>query len=189
MNNIQSDPVNEYVRHRIRAIRANRNLSIREAALLSNIPESSYSCLENGFYRITLLNLKKIVDVLGVGIEDVWPAAKAQEGAAQEINAFRFQEILRLSGARRGALLYQSKGLNFIYSSDLSPAERAELKELILSGLRRDWTIFSQNGNGASIHLCLKEGLLADHVKKLAGTYLNIWLATQLSKTEPKRPV
>lgn len=74
MKNPPEDAINLFIRERLSAIRKERKLSVRQAAILAGIPESSYSCLEHGHYRITLQNLQKIVQALEIAIDEVWPA-------------------------------------------------------------------------------------------------------------------
>lgn len=123
--------INDYVGHRLQKIRKARGLSCSETARRAGIPAGSYSCLENGWYRISLDNLFRILQVLKAEVTDIWPAvdgslkepidsdsvlaAVRQAGTAPsaEINldsivdacsrAFEIQKRLLTSGSRRPA--------------------------------------------------------------------------------------
>lgn len=66
-------PINAFVAWRIRELRLTRNLSSKELAQRIGLPPGSYSCLENGFYNISLENLFKILQALQAGPQEIWP--------------------------------------------------------------------------------------------------------------------
>ncbi len=185
------DPVNQKIRERIRNIRQQKRLSVRKAALLSEIPESSYSCMENGFYRISLFNLKKILDGLGVGIADVWPGAASaaaisgrdltQEVDLDQQRHFRFQEIYRLSDANRAVLLEGRDRLKLAYSLNLSERDRARFLEFFPERLHSSWSVFSKENQGFRCFLCLQNARVEGYLKRLVNIYLGLWLAENLS--------
>ncbi len=190
MQNVD-DPVNNSIRSRIRRIRRGKSITVRQAAILCDIPESSYSCMENGFYRISLYNLSKILSGLGASIEEVWPSPKrsaktAKTGEPADLDAFRFNEVFRLSDATKAALFKGCNPPTRLYSINLDSEESLELAELIEVGLQRDWTILSRRSGRHEIHLCLYEATLKDHVKRIIDVYLNLWLASQMA--EPATP-
>lgn len=182
------DPVNHLIRSRIRHIRQSKQLSVRKAAAQCGIPESSYSCLENGFYRISLLNLNKILTGLDATIEEVWPAQQQKAGVdsdPHDLNRFRFQEAVTLSGAKSAALL---RGYGFpqcVYSANLDSSEIAELAEMVEVGLTRNWTIFSKNRGDFQVHLCLFQPIVPNHLERLIDIYLEVWMADGLMKERP----
>lgn len=67
------EPVNNFVGQRLREIRMQRGLTCREMAKRTGIAPGSYSCLENGWYRISLDNLFRILHTLGAKLGEVWP--------------------------------------------------------------------------------------------------------------------
>ncbi len=162
---------------------------MRSAARLCDIPESSYSCMENGFYRISLLNLNKMLSGLGVGIEEVWPRTQqkppreeTREGEADP-SYFRFQEIHLLSRAVKSALLRGLDRMEFLFTINVEGRERLDLLESLQSGNGgKPWTFFPKQVGRTRVCLCLKDPVLPDHVKRLIGIYLDLWLASDLSK-------
>ncbi len=189
MQNVD-DPINQLIRRRIRSIRQSKKISVRKAALLCDIPESSYSCMENGFYRISLLNLNKMLGGLGVAIEDVWPRQQqkpqreeARDQGEVDPSYFRFQEVHLLSKSACSALLQGTGNLDLIYSIHLDGPRRNQLTEAFRSsGARGGWEFFSRQSEGRRVCLCLLEPKLPDHVKRLIGIYLDLWLAAEFAK-------
>ncbi|HSR53353.1 MAG TPA: helix-turn-helix domain-containing protein [Acidobacteriota bacterium] len=78
--------INNYVAHRLREIRTAKKLSSQEVARRTGIATGSYSCLENGWYRINLDNLFKILHALDTEVTEVWPRPKdeGQDGPIDE---------------------------------------------------------------------------------------------------------
>ncbi len=188
MQNVD-DPINQIIRRRIRIIRQRKKISVRSAARLCDIPESSYSCMENGFYRISLLNLNKMLSGLGVGIEEVWPRTQqkgpreeAREVGEADPSFFRFQEIHLLSRAVKSALLRGLERMEFLYSINVDGRGRLDLLESLKSGDGKPWVLFPKQVGKARVCLCLKDPVLPDHVKRLIGIYLDLWLASDISK-------
>ena len=72
-------PINNYVCEKIRSIRIERGITLKVMAARAGIPLGSYSGLEMGYFRISLENLFRITQVLGVGIRAVWPP-RGQQG-------------------------------------------------------------------------------------------------------------
>lgn len=185
------DPVNQKIRARIRNIRQKKRLSVRKAALLSEIPESSYSCMENGFYRISLLNLKKILDGLEVTIDDVWPEATgarttSQPNLAEPVDLqtqrfFRLQEVFRLSDARRAALLEGNSDLKLAYCINLSEHEQLVFLDYFPQRLHHSWTVFEKQNRDFTCCLCLQDARIDDTLRRLVDIYLDLWLAEKLT--------
>ncbi|HSR52823.1 MAG TPA: helix-turn-helix transcriptional regulator [Acidobacteriota bacterium] len=77
--------INDYVGHRLQQIRKSRQMTSAEVARKAGIAPGSYSCLENGWYRMNLDNLFRILQVLKVDITEVWPQVEtAPEGVVDE---------------------------------------------------------------------------------------------------------
>ncbi len=189
------DPVNQKIRERIRNIRQGKRLSVRKAALLSEIPESSYSCMENGFYRISLLNLKKILDGLDVSIDDVWPestsavAAPPKPRLAEQVDMaaqrfFRLQELYRLSDAKRAALVEGNGTLQLAYSINLSERDKIVFLDYFPHHLHSSWSVFEKENRGFRCCLCLQGALVEDYLKRLVDIYLDLWLAERLTESQ-----
>ena len=69
--------INNYVAHRIRELRMARKVTSQEMARRTGIAPGSYSCLENGWYKINLDNLFKILQALGAKVVEVWPQSQS----------------------------------------------------------------------------------------------------------------
>lgn len=193
MGELRKDLINEFVRRRLRALRREKRLSVRQAAKLSGIPESSYSCLEGGHYRITLQNLQRILAGLGVGIEQVWPTPYAVEPLAarsstvgpasvpdtNSLNYFRFHELVTLSEARQAALLIRrTLDIRVVYTLNVDEAERRKLCQSVQAGLAPGWKTYRKGSGDVEIFLCLKDSLLGDRLRRLLTLYMDLWLAT-----------
>ncbi|HSR67127.1 MAG TPA: helix-turn-helix transcriptional regulator [Acidobacteriota bacterium] len=77
--------INDYVGHRLQQIRKSRKMTSAEVARRAGIPPGSYSCLENGWYRMNLDSLFRILQVLKADIRQVWPRAdKSPKGVVDE---------------------------------------------------------------------------------------------------------
>ena len=108
--------VNDAVRVKIRELRKARGITIRELCHQIGMPIGSYGCLESGSYNITLENLHRIVNVLGVDISEVWPYDRPEKVASYEasqlkkMQEFRLAEVVTLAGAEGGALFARRGG-------------------------------------------------------------------------------
>ena len=78
--------VNRYVGYRIQKLRRQRALTSLEVARRAGLSPGSYSCLENGWYRINLDNLFRIIQVLDVQVSEVWPLVSESETPAQPLH-------------------------------------------------------------------------------------------------------
>ncbi|MEE8584972.1 MAG: helix-turn-helix transcriptional regulator [Acidobacteriota bacterium] len=65
--------VNDYVAHRLREIRVKRKLNSKEVARRTGIAPDSYSYLEDGWHKISLDNLFRILQALKADVAEVWP--------------------------------------------------------------------------------------------------------------------
>ena len=61
------------IAHRLRDFRLAKKMTSQEVARRAGISPASYSCLENGWYKINIDNLFKILQVLKADITDIWP--------------------------------------------------------------------------------------------------------------------
>ena len=95
--------INDYVCEEIRRIRRKRGISVEALAAKAGLPMGSYSCLENGHYRLSLENVFRITQALGVDIMTVWPpyARKPPESVTPGFLADRVEAGRR----RRSALI------------------------------------------------------------------------------------
>ncbi|MBI4444325.1 MAG: helix-turn-helix transcriptional regulator [Acidobacteria bacterium] len=191
MDNTIEDRMNEFIRRKLRAIRKEKKLSIRQVAVLSDIPESSYSCLELGYHRLTLSNLYKIVTALGVSVTDVWPYEIEQVRPAAStlplvdpntVSYFRFRELFTLTDARAGALVRrEKKDSQILYAFNLKEAEKKALQSWQLAPLSQGWRVYKKSAGDLEIYCCLKEAFMEDYLKKLLTIYMDLWLATFLA--------
>ncbi|MEE8586094.1 MAG: hypothetical protein V3T83_14720 [Acidobacteriota bacterium] len=186
------DPINDFVRNRIRRLRRSKNLSTRQLAALSGIPEGSYCCLEGGFYRISFYNLQKIMQALGGSIHDVWPQAKesfeespSRPSKPPTVNYFRFREFCSLTEARGAALLSRrGSSLKLMFESDLDGAERADLLEALTQKRSpgKGWRVYEKSARGKTICLALHNAQVEGRLGVLLELYLDLWLATQIAR-------
>lgn len=56
-------------------------MTSQEVARRAGIAPGSYSCLENGWYKINLDNLFRILQVLKANVKEVWPAVEGMDGS------------------------------------------------------------------------------------------------------------
>ena len=91
--------INNYVAHRLREVRDQKKLSTQEMSRRTGIAAGSYSCLENGWYRINLDNLFRILQGLEADVKDVWP--EFEEDPGESIDENYLQRAVRASMERR----------------------------------------------------------------------------------------
>ncbi len=65
--------VNQFVAENLRTIRIAKGMKGQEVARRAGLADSSYSCLEGGWYKINLDNLFRILLVLDTDVSKVWP--------------------------------------------------------------------------------------------------------------------
>jgi transcriptional regulator with XRE-family HTH domain len=177
-------PVNDWIRERLRRIRNEKGFKAKEVALRAGLPSSSYSCLESGFYRITVENLFKVVAALEISILDVWPCetycSQVQEENAglRRVQAFRLGEVIRLSEAEGGALFrIHEDSVELVLHHTLSDFLLDRLVLYLENGIDYNngcW--FRIAGNGCELSLFLKANRCPPHVKRLIKDYLALWL-------------
>ncbi|HSR68987.1 MAG TPA: helix-turn-helix domain-containing protein [Acidobacteriota bacterium] len=85
--------INNYVGHRLREIRVAKKMTSQEVARRAGIAPGSYSCLENGWYKINLDNLFRILQVLKAEVTEVWP--RADVDSEQVIDDDFLQDVVR----------------------------------------------------------------------------------------------
>lgn len=151
--------------------------------------------MENGFYRISLSNLQKIMHALGIGIQEVWPQPlQTMEPRAvskpdlNTVNYFRFQEICSLTEARSGALVCRDRqgALQLLYGTNLRDDQMSNIERAIAGGRRRNWLIYEKSTDGIQMYLLLKGAAVEGRLGTIVELYLDLWLATQVAtKTSP----
>lgn len=186
------DPVNDFVRNRIRSLRRSKKLTTRQMAALSGIPEGSYCCLEGGFYRISLSNLQKIMRALGGSIHDVWPppkesfkASASRPLAMSMANYFRFREICSLTEAGKAALLTRrGANLKWMFECGLDGKQKSELLRALSCNRSPGigWRVYEKSAQGKSICLALQGAEVEGRLGVLLELYLDLWLATQIAR-------
>lgn len=189
------DPINDFIRGKIRNVRVQKCLSTRQVSALAGIPEGSYCCLENGFYRISLSNLQKIMRALELSIHEVWPEplapqptidADAGSPSLAAVHYFRFREVCELTQAQSAALIYRnSDDVRVLFSHNLSDAEKADLTRRISNsngnGVGEGWAIHRKTDRKASMAMCLTGTAAEEPLLNLIEVYLDLWLATQVA--------
>jgi transcriptional regulator with XRE-family HTH domain len=85
--------INNFVGHRLREIRVNKKMTSQEVARRAGIAPGSYSCLENGWYKINLDNLFRILQVLKADVTEVWPSTDVDQSAV--IDDDYLQDVVR----------------------------------------------------------------------------------------------
>lgn len=175
--------INEFVRRRMRELRQNRKLKIREIAKIADMPYSSYASLERGFYNISLDNLFRILSALEADISDVWPVETAFSHVSkdqlylQKIEQFRLGELITLSGAQGAGLFSLEAGecqilLQHGFDDSL-------LKHLVLcleKGLSYDHGLWFRKGtNPKTFHFFLKIETCPTFLEKLIRKYMDLW--------------
>ena len=85
--------INNFVGHRLREIRVAKKMTSQEVARRSGIAPGSYSCLENGWYKINLDNLFRILQVLKAEVIQVWPRTEADQ--SNVIDDSYLQDVVR----------------------------------------------------------------------------------------------
>ena len=121
--------INDYVGHRLQEIRKAKKLTSTEVARRAGIAPGSYSCLENGWYRMNLDNLFRILQALKAPVTDVWPrvdvlpgkvidddfmtkaARQAMENRPREVTLDNvFQVVSEVFGISKDKLYLTSRG-------------------------------------------------------------------------------
>ncbi len=85
--------INNYVGHRLREIRIAKKMTSQEVARRAGIAAGSYSCLENGWYKINLDNLFRILQVLKCDVTEVWP--RSDKEGAQSISDDYLENVVQ----------------------------------------------------------------------------------------------
>lgn len=85
--------INNFVGHRLREIRVAKKMTSQEVARRAGIAPGSYSCLENGWYKINLDNLFRILQVLKADVTEVWP--EISDDSAGSIDDDYLQKVVR----------------------------------------------------------------------------------------------
>jgi len=109
-------PVNDFVRQRLRRLRLSKNVGVREMADRAGIPTSSYASMEAGAYRLNLESLFRVLGALEVDITAVWPseasgtrAEDSEQLYLRQLQEFRLGEVIRRSQAE-AATLFEVRG-------------------------------------------------------------------------------
>jgi transcriptional regulator with XRE-family HTH domain len=95
------NPVNDFVAHAIRQIRLERGLKAQDISRLAGIPQGSYSCLEQGRYRLNLDVLMRILEALQVDIGQVWPQARPRTKRPEQVTRSWVRQLVRESARQR----------------------------------------------------------------------------------------
>lgn len=178
-----TNPINEFVRLRIRKIRRTKKIKVREIAAQLEMPYSSYASMEGGFYNINLDNLFRILGVLDIDIREIWPAESSLTEATedrlylQRIQQFRLGEIITLSGAEGGALFsVKDEKCHLLVHQGVSDFLLDRLIFYLEDGLPYpDGQWFHKTHKGEEFHFLLKSESCPDFLAKLIRKYMVIW--------------
>jgi transcriptional regulator with XRE-family HTH domain len=176
--------IERFVGRRIKQERERRELRQRDVAAKAGIPRSTYASIENGEYGATISRLADLLKALDLDIEDVWPAT-AGEGTLclDRSGAFRFREVILLSGASAGVLvLSRGKKCEVLHSLKSSEKEIGELCRSIAARgpIPLAWRLVAKRLAGCSLQLCLKDAKPRDWVSGLIDHYLTLWIADRM---------
>lgn len=180
------NPINHFVCTKIRTLRKQQALTGKKLAELAKIPQGTYGCLENGFYRMTLDQLDAVLDALGVTVCDVWPdageksklrtEAKGLPREINEVNFFRFREIYTLSESQAACLVFEGRLRRILYEIGLTREDRNWV--MGQSPKSTAWTIFTHRRSRRALSLMLKKPALEPYLEKLIEIYLTRWRAS-----------
>jgi transcriptional regulator with XRE-family HTH domain len=175
--------INDAVRVKIRQLRKARGITIRELCDRIGMPIGSYGCLESGSYNITLENLHRILNVLGVDISEVWPYDEPEKVASHEasqlkkIQEFRLAEVVALAGAE-GAALFARRGgkCSVILHQNISHFLIERLTLYLEDNLvYREGVWVERNWGKTTYYFFLKARGCPPFVQKLLDRYMVIW--------------
>jgi transcriptional regulator with XRE-family HTH domain len=179
----EKNSINHLISRKIRRLRSDRGMKLRQVAARAGIPLSSYACLESGQYNINLDNLFRILGALEADIEEVWPAPAS--GLTDGLNelyllrkqSFRVAEVIDLSRAEGGALFALRNG-------KCTPLIEHNLSDFLIDRLilclqcgqeypKGQW--FRRMKGNTSFHFFLKAHQCPDFVKRMIQRYMVIW--------------
>jgi len=175
--------VNEFVRQRLRELRNNKSIGIREITEGTGIPSSSYCCMEGGYYNISLDNLFRILGVLGADISEVWPSDNAAADTAtttpmqlRRIQEFRVSEIVNLSGAEGAALFSLNGKCNVLLHENVSEFLLDRLCLYLEDGRSYGEGLWFKKRLGDVTYVFFLKGKSCpDYLRRLIEQYLVIW--------------
>ncbi len=121
--------VNQFVAENLRTIRIAKGMRGQDVARRAGLADSSYSCLEGGWYRINLDNLFRILLVLDADVSEVWP-----KGLISRIDDAAIEGLLDQARAQRPPEISVQDVLNAVssvYEIDFETlASRSRKREL-----------------------------------------------------------
>ncbi len=188
--------ISSLVSKRLLDLRRKKNLRVSEVARRAGLPVSSYSCLERGYYALTVDNLFRILGALEADVCEVWP--RDSEGSlalgrslyVKRIQEFRLAEVVNLSGSEGAALFSVVAGkASTMTSIELSDFMIDRLLYYLQDGLRYEpglW--FSHWRNDYQLWLYLKADSCPRFVSSLIRRYMVIWSAAWTVLIEPDGP-
>ena len=175
--------VNRHIRQRLRELRKRKMIGAQRLAEAAGIPVSSYSCLESGYYNISVDCLYRILGVLEADITEVWPSEVSTDASPdsqrylRRIQEFRVADLISLTGSDGAALfsVYQGKCKVLLYQ---------HLSDFLLDRLclyleddreygQGRW--FRRKRGQTAFVFFLKGDACPDYLAKLIDHYLIIW--------------
>lgn len=175
--------INEYVRKKLKELRQSKGLTASEVAERLGLPRTSYVSMESGAYNIKLDHVYRVLAVLDADILDVWPQPDERSELAVNrshllnIQRFRLNEVLHMSGSAGGILLARRGGR-------VRVAMQAGLSDYFVDRLvyyLEDNTCFKPGswfdlkGRHSGYFLYLRAENVPRHVEQLIEHYLSVW--------------
>ncbi len=174
--------VNERIRRRIREIRIQRHIKLKELAAKLRMPISSYASMETGQCRIGLDHLYRILGALDTDISEVWPTPNSHAGCQsrlylRRLQEFRLNELISLSGAEGGAIFHvHASRCQVLFHENLSDFLIDRLALYLESDLEyRAGTWLSKRNGRGTLCVFLKSENCPQYVMRLAEKYLVLW--------------
>lgn len=184
---MEAEQICEYVRRRILDIRKGQRLPAKQVAAAAGICQSSYSSIETGAFKPTIVSLYRIAQALRVDMAELFPCVWEAWFDTPHVtclpemdrhSAFRVRELRLLSEARGvGLVLAKGNRAEVLSWIDLSEHAPGRLLAAIVRGETPEgWLVLREEQDSTAMYLCLYRAQLEDYVEKLARKYLRLWL-------------
>jgi transcriptional regulator with XRE-family HTH domain len=174
----------EYIRLRLRSIRRKKRLTAEEVAVKAGLSRSTYSTIETGASRPSILSLYRILGALKTDISSVWPNSVGFSSrglvALSTDNLFRFREVILLTEADSACLLLRRQTETQVLAQfNLEEQDWPHLLELIKEPAEQktDWKCRRASTGRDNLFLCLRNIQQPDLARLMSDVYLPAWLA------------
>lgn len=195
MKNRKPPNIYVFMSKRIRQLRLEKAVSQKLAALRSGIPQSSYSSLETGAYRLSIESLYRILQALNADISEIWPSplkfgvSKSLRATTESMrNSVALWKLLDSCLCRKACVLLEEPGRQPRGLARIGVTRRIQkllvariLGEVVPTQLERsNWTCLSYREGLYSIHLCMKRPRLDKRIRRRVLNSLSVWLADEM---------